>query len=69
MKLIQQQSIPGQPPEKKIRVTGGFNNGSDASNYDYQVNSQIFSFNFNLFSIYFLEKFLSTTILVCFVSI
>jgi hypothetical protein len=51
MKLIQQQSIPGQPPEKKLRVTGGFTNGSDASNYDYQVNRIIlFQFHFNFYS-------------------
>jgi len=37
MKLIQQNSNPSQPPEKKLRVTGGYTNG-DPSNYDYQRN-------------------------------
>lgn len=35
----------GQPPEKKMRVVGGFNN-NDQSNYDYQV-MIVFSFSFN----------------------
>jgi hypothetical protein len=40
MKLMQQQSVQGQPPEKKLRVNGGYTNGNDTSNYDYQVNCQ-----------------------------
>jgi hypothetical protein len=44
MKLMQQHSsnvnVQGQPPEKKLRVTGGYTSG-DQSNYDYQVNTYI----------------------------
>ena len=38
MKLIQQQSMSGQPPEKKLRVNGSFTNGNGPSNHNYQVN-------------------------------
>lgn len=40
MKLIQQQqqqTISGQPPEKKLRVNGAFTNGTAPSNHTYQV--------------------------------
>jgi hypothetical protein len=48
MKLMQQQSISGQPPEKKLRVNGGYTNGNDTSNYDYQVNCHfLFQFRFS----------------------
>ncbi len=36
IKLMQQHSS-GQPPEKKLRVSGNYPSG-DPSNYDYQVN-------------------------------
>ena len=35
-----QQHSSGQPPEKKIRVTGNYASG-DPTNYDYQVNKFI----------------------------
>jgi hypothetical protein len=44
MKLMQQNSNQSQPPEKKLRVTGGYTNG-DQSNYDYQVKTDL---NFSL---------------------
>lgn len=51
MKLIQQQSIPGQPPEKKLRVNGNFtSNGNGPSNHNYQVN--------HLFAIHICSYFL-----------
>jgi len=50
MKLMQQHSSnvngQGQPPEKKLRVTGGYTNG-DTSNYEYQV-KYLYLFIYNL---------------------
>jgi len=52
MKLMQQHSsnvnVQGQPPEKKLRVAGGYTNGGDPSNYDYQVNTSIDFFSSSL---------------------
>jgi hypothetical protein len=53
MKLMQQHSsnvnVQGQPPEKKLRVNGGYTNG-DSSNFDYQVKYlHLFIYNQNNF--------------------
>ena len=48
MKLMQEHAnsvnVQGQPPGKKLRTTGGYNNG-DPPNYDYQVNTSISLFS------------------------
>jgi hypothetical protein len=55
MKSMQQHTsnvnVQGQPPEKRLRLTGSYNNG-DPPNYDFQVNMHISYFvnkSFNLF--------------------
>ncbi len=36
-----QQHASGQPPEKKLRISGNYT-GGDPTNYEYQVNKYIF---------------------------
>lgn len=63
MKIMQQH--PNQPPEKKLRTTGNYANG-DTTNFDYQVNSNEILILQNFLLFFFLEKYLSTAILILF---
>lgn len=56
MKLMQQHSsVPGQPPEKKLRVVGGYNS-TDPTNYEYQVRRPVVTLRDRWFLFLFPEK-------------